>query len=39
MYWREQEDKKEEYRVPEDIFDLVFKLRGSSLDIDHAYAL
>jgi CRISPR-associated protein Cas6 len=39
MYWREQDDKKDGYQVPDDVFDLVFKLRGSSLDIDHAYAL
>lgn len=39
MYWSDQENKKDEYQVPDDVFDLVFKLRGSSLDIDHAYAL
>lgn len=39
MYWREDKDKEAEYRVPDDVFDLVFKLRGKSLDIDHAYAL
>jgi len=39
MYWRENKDKEPEYQVPEDVFDLVFKLQGKSLDIDHAYAL
>jgi len=39
MFWREESDKQQEYRVPDDIFDLIFRLRGTSLDIDHAYAL
>lgn len=39
MFWREEEDSEAEYRVPEDVFDLVFRLRGSKLDIDHAWAL
>ncbi len=39
MFW--PQDKKTEalYRVPDDVFDLTFKLRGKSLDIDHAFAL
>jgi len=39
MFWREDSDKEEQYRVPDDVFDLVFRLRGVSLDIDHAFAL
>ena len=39
MFWREDSDKEDEYQVPDDIFDLVFRLRGTSLDIDHAHAL
>ena len=39
MFWQEDSDKKDEYRVPDDVFDLLFRLRGTSLDIDHAHAL
>lgn len=39
MFWHEDKQVKDEYRVPDDVFDLVFKLRGKSLDIDHAHAL
>lgn len=39
MFWREEADSTGEYRVPDDVFDLVFKLRGDNLDIDHAWAL
>jgi len=39
MFWREDRQAEGEYRVPDDVFDLVFKLRGKSLDIDHAHAL
>jgi CRISPR-associated protein Cas6 len=39
MFWNQEEEKQAQYRVPDDVFDLVFKLRGSSLDIDHAFAL
>jgi CRISPR-associated protein Cas6 len=39
MFWQEESDTVEKYQVPEDIFDLVFKLQGKSLEIDHAYAL
>lgn len=39
MFWRDDKGRKDEYRVPDDVFDLVFKLRGESLDIDHAHAL
>lgn len=39
MFWREDKKEEDEYRVPDDVFDLLFKLRGKSLDIDHAHAL
>ncbi len=39
MFWHEESDDEQEYRVPDDVFDLLFRLRGKSLDIDHAYAL
>ncbi len=38
MFWQ-QEETPAQYRVPDDIFDLVFKLRGTRLDVDHAFAL
>jgi len=39
MFWREDDDSKTGFQVPEDVFDLVFKLSGSHLEIDHAFAL
>jgi CRISPR-associated protein Cas6 len=39
MFWQENDDRHKGYQVPEDVFDLVFRLRGSNLDIDHAFAL
>jgi CRISPR-associated protein Cas6 len=39
MFWNQEEETQAAYQVPDDVFDLVFKLRGSSLDIDHAFAL
>jgi len=39
MFWQEESNTVDKYQVPEDIFDLVFKLRGKSLEVDHAYAL
>ena len=39
MFWNQQEENQAQYQVPDDVFDLVFKLRGTSLDIDHAFAL
>jgi len=39
MFWREDNESEKEFHVPDDVFDLVFKLSGSSLAIDHAYAL
>jgi len=39
MFWQDDASKVDKYRAPEDIFDLVFRIQGKSLDIDHAYAL
>ena len=39
MYWHEDNESENEYQVPDDVFDLVFRLRGTNLDIDHAFAL
>ena len=39
MFWREDSDDEKQYQVPDEVFDLVFRLRGQTLDIDHAYAL
>lgn len=39
MHWREDDKPESSYRVPEDVFDLMFRVRGVSLDIDHAWAL
>ena len=39
MFWNQEEGNQAQYQVPDDVFDLVFKLRGTSLDIDHAFAL
>ena len=39
MFWHEEQDDEREYRPPADVFDLLFKLRGDALRIDHAYAL
>lgn len=39
MFWNQEEETQAAYQVPDDVFDLVFRLRGTSLDIDHAFAL
>jgi len=39
MFWNQEEETQATYQVPDDVFDLVFRLRGTSLDIDHAFAL
>ncbi|MDH3858126.1 MAG: type I-MYXAN CRISPR-associated protein Cas6/Cmx6 [Gammaproteobacteria bacterium] len=39
MFWRDDNESENEFQVPDDVYDLVFKLRGTSLDIDHAFAL
>jgi CRISPR-associated protein Cas6 len=39
MFWHQEDEAHAEYQVPDDVFDLVFKLQGVRLDIDHAFAL
>lgn len=39
MFWREDNESENEFQAPDDVFDLVFRLRGTNLDIDHAFAL
>ena len=39
MFWSEDNESEKEFQVPDDVFDLLFRLRGASLEIDHAYAL
>ena len=39
LYWREADEPETRFEVPDEIFDLVFRLRGSKLEIDHAYQL
>ena len=39
MFWNQETETEAQYQVPDDVFDLVFKVRGASLDIDHAFAL
>ena len=39
MYWQDQEEKKKEYVVPDDIVDVSFKVLCKQLPLDHAYAL
>jgi len=39
MYWEEKTEDSVVYKVPEDIIDLVFKIKCTSLPIDHAEAL
>ena len=38
-YWQDQEEKKKQYIVPDDIVDLCFKVQCKQLPLDHAYAL
>ena len=39
LFWREPEAPETAFKVPDDVFDLLFKLRGKRLEIDHAFAL
>ncbi len=39
MYWQDQEDRKKQYVVPDDIVDLSFKVQCKQLPLDHAYDL
>ncbi len=38
MYWQETE-KDKPFQVPDDIIDLVFKVKGKTIDVDHAWHL
>ena len=39
MYWQDQEVKKKQYAVPDDIVDVSFKVQCKQLPLDHAYTL
>ncbi len=39
MYWNDQEEKKKQYVVPDDVIDLSFKVKCKQLPLDHAYEL
>ena len=39
MFWNEENEQQSPEEAPEDVFDIVFKLSGKCLDIDHAYDL
>ncbi len=39
MYWKEDSDSKKEFRVPDDVVDLIFGLECKCLPIDHALSL
>ena len=39
LFWREVDESETRFKVSDDVFDLVFRLRGSRLEIDHAFAL
>ena len=39
MYWHEENDLNEIYQVPDDVFDVAFKLTGNQLAVDHAQSL
>lgn len=39
MYWHEDSDPNEPYQVPDDVFDVAFRLAGSLLAVDHAQPL
>jgi len=39
LYWRVADLPAAEFKVPDDIFDLVFSVRGERLELDHAAAL
>ena len=39
LFWREADDSVAGFQIPGDVFDLVFRLRGIQLEIDHASAL
>ena len=39
MYWSDEKDKKPEFRIPDDVVDLAFRINCPMLPLDHAHAL
>jgi len=39
VFWNEENEHETPLKAPEDVFDIVFKLSGKCLEIDHAYDL
>jgi len=39
MYWNDASGKKPEFKVPDDVVDLAFRIKCPTLPLDHAYAL
>jgi len=39
MFWRDDKRSEQTFEVPDDVCDLVFRLSGKSIDVDHAHAL
>jgi len=39
VYWQEESDLNDAYQIPDDVFDVAFKLTGSWLAVDHAQLL
>jgi len=39
VFWNEENERESPLQAPEDVFDIVFKLSGKSLEIDHAHDL
>ena len=39
MYWSENNDKKDEFVIPDNIVDVVFAVQGKAVPLDNAYAL
>jgi CRISPR-associated protein Cas6 len=39
MYWNDEQEKKPEFRVPDDVVDLAFRVGCPTLPLDHAHAL
>lgn len=39
MFWKEDNDSKREFKVPDDVVDISFKLECRTLPLDHAQAL
>ena len=39
LFWREADESETSFQVSDEVYDLVFSLRGSKLEIDHAFVL